>query len=149
MTTPLVGCGAPCTDEPDDYMNKRRISRALGKYAVNPAVRLVAGFIPWWSLLETTGRKTGRPWRNPVGNGLDGNTFWIVAEHGHEAGYIKNIKANPRVRLRVGGRWRSGLAHVLEDDDARARQAKLGQLNAAFVRLMGTELLTVRVDLDP
>jgi deazaflavin-dependent oxidoreductase (nitroreductase family) len=130
-------------------MNKRHVSRALGKYAVNPAIKIVAGYVPWWSLLETTGRKTGRPWRNPVGNGLDGNTFWIVAEHGHEAGYVKNIKANSRVRLRVGGRWRSGQAHVLEDDDARARQAKLGQVNAAFVRLMGTELLTVRVDLDP
>jgi len=130
-------------------MNKRRVSRALGKYAVNPVVKLVAGYVPWWSLLETTGRKTGRPWRNPVGNGLDGNTFWIVAEHGHEAGYVKNIKANPRVRLRVGGRWRSGHAHVLANDDARARQRTLGQVNAAFVRLMGTDLLTVRVDLDP
>ena len=130
-------------------MDKRRVSRALGKYAVNPVVKVIAGYAPWWSLLETTGRKSGRPWRNPVGNGLHGNTFWIVAEHGHKAGYVKNIKANPRVRLRVGGRWRSGLAHVLEDDDAHARQRTLGSFNAAFVRIMGTDLLTVRVDLDP
>jgi deazaflavin-dependent oxidoreductase (nitroreductase family) len=130
-------------------MSKRRVSRALGKYLVNPVVKVGAGYLPWWSLLETTGRKSGRPWQNPVGNGLDGNTFWIVAEHGHEAGYVKNIKANPRVRLRVGGRWRSGTAYVLEDDDARARQRTLGPVNAAFVRIMGTDLLTVRVDLDP
>jgi hypothetical protein len=62
---------------------------------------------------------------------------------------VKNIKANPRVRLRVGGRWRTGTAHVLEHDDARMRQKSLRRVNAAFVRLMGTELLTVRVDLDP
>jgi len=130
-------------------MDKRQISRALGKYAVNPAVKPFAGYIPWWSLLETTGRKSGRPWRNPVGNGLDGDTFWIVAEHGHEAAYVKNIEANPRVRLRVGGRWRTGIARVIEDDDARARQRTLGPVNAAFVRVMGTDLLTVRVDLDP
>jgi hypothetical protein len=49
----------------------------------------------------------------------------------------------------VGGRWRSGVAHVLEDDDARARQRTLRPVNAAFVRLMGTDLLTVHVDLDP
>jgi len=116
---------------------------------VNPAVSIVAGHVPWWALLETTGRKTGKPRRNPVGNGLDGDTFWIVSEHGHNAAYVRNIKANPNVRLRVGGRWRNGVAHVLEDDDARARQRTLSQFNAAFVRLMGTDLLTVRVDLDP
>lgn len=130
-------------------MDKRRVSRAIGKYVVNPVVKLVAGYVPWWALLETRGRKTGRPWRNPVGNGIDGDKFWIVAEHGHDAGYVKNIKANPRVRLRVGRRWRSGVAHVLEDDDARARQRTLRRFNAALVRLMGTELLTIRVDLDP
>lgn len=130
-------------------MDKRRVTRALGRYVVNPVVKVVAGYVPWWALLETTGRKSGKRWRNPVGNGLDGNTFWIVAEHGHRAGYVNNIKANPRVRLRVGGRWRSGVAHILEDDDARARQQSLRQVNAAFVRLMGTDLLTVRVDLDP
>lgn len=130
-------------------MNKRKISKALAKYVVNPVVKLVAGFVPWWALLETTGRKTGKPWRNPVGNGKDGDQFWIVAEHGHEAGYVKNIKADPHVRLRVGGRWRNGVAHILEDDDARARQQSMRRFNAALVRLMGTDLLTVRVDLDP
>lgn len=132
-----------------ELVDKRRVSRAVAKYVVNPLVKRVAGYVPWWALLETTGRKSGRPRRNPVGNGLDGNTFWIVAEHGHRAGYVKNIEADPRVRLRVGRRWRSGVAHILEDDDARARQESLGQVNAAFVRLMGTDLLTVRVDLDP
>jgi deazaflavin-dependent oxidoreductase (nitroreductase family) len=82
-----------------DHADKRRVSRALAKYVVNPVVKLVAGYVPWWALLETIGRKTGRPWRNPVGNSLEGNTFWIVAEHGHHAGYVRNIKANPRVRL--------------------------------------------------
>ena len=130
-------------------MDKRRVSRALGKYVVNPVVKTVAGYAPWWSLLETTGRKTGAPRRNPVGNGLDGDTFWIVAEHGHKAAYVRNIKANPKVRLRVSGRWRNGVAHLLEDDDPRARQRTLRPFNAAFVRLMGTELLTVRVDLEP
>ena len=114
---------------------------------VNPIVGRVAGYVPWWSLLETTGRKSGRPRRNPVGNGLDGNTFWIVAEHGHRAGYVRNIKANPQVRVRVGGRWRAGIAHLLPEDDARERQRTMGRFNAIFVRLMSTYLLTVRIDL--
>jgi deazaflavin-dependent oxidoreductase (nitroreductase family) len=129
-------------------MDKRRVSRALAKYLVNPIVKIVAGYLPFWSLLETTGRTSGAPRRNPVGNGLKGDTFWIVAEHGSDAGYVKNIRANPRVRIRVNGHWRTGTAHLLRDDDARARQQELRPVNAAFVRLMGTELLTVRVDLD-
>jgi deazaflavin-dependent oxidoreductase (nitroreductase family) len=130
-------------------MDKRRISRALAKYLVNPVVGPVAGYVPFWSLLETTGRRSGRPRRNPVGNGLQGNTFWIVAEHGHRAAYVRNIEANPRVRVRVGGGWRMGTAHLMPEDDPRERQKRLSRANAVFVRTMGTELLTVRIDLDP
>ena len=130
-------------------MTKRAFSTALARYVVNPVVKTVAGYVPFWALLETTGRKSGLPRRTPVGNGLEGNTFWIVAEHGRKAGYVRNIEANPRVRIRVGRRWRTGVAHLLPEDDARARQRSMRPFNAAFVRLMGTDLLTVRVDLDP
>ncbi len=130
-------------------MDKRRVSRFLARYFVNPIVARVAGFVPWWSLLETTGRKSGRPRRNPVGNGLDGDTFWIVAEHGYRSGYVRNIQANPQVRVRVGARWRRGSARLLPEDDPRQRQRRLRPFNAAIVRLMGTELLTVRIDLEP
>lgn len=129
-------------------VDKRRLTRALGKYVVNPVVKLCAGYVPWWSLLETTGRKSGKPRRNPVGNGLKGDTFWIVSEHGRHAGYVKNIGANPHVRIRVNGRWRTGTAHLLAEDDARKRQRELRPVNAAFVRLMGTELMTVRINLE-
>ena len=130
-------------------MDKGRLTTALAKYGVNPMVRRVAGYVPWWSLLETVGRTSGKPRRTPVGNGLEGDTFWIVAEHGHRAGYVRNIAANPRVRVRVQGRWRSGTAQLLPDDDPRERQRRLRPVNAALVRVMGTDLLTVRIDLDP
>jgi deazaflavin-dependent oxidoreductase (nitroreductase family) len=129
-------------------MDKRRLTSALGRYVVNPVVKVVAGYVPWWALLETVGRKTGEPRRNPVGNGLMGETFWIVSEHGHRSGYVRNIKANPRVRVRVNRRWRTGTAHIMPEDDPRARQRQLRSGNAALVRLMGTDLLTVRIDLD-
>jgi deazaflavin-dependent oxidoreductase (nitroreductase family) len=128
--------------------SKLTVSKALAKYAVNPIVSVVAGYVPWWALLETTGRKSGLPRRNPVGNGLDGNTFWIVAEHGRGAGYVRNIQADPGVRLRVNRRWRTGVAHLLFDDDPRERQRQLPRFNTAVVRIMGTDLLTVRIDLD-
>ena len=63
---------------------------------------------------------------------------------------IRNIEANPRVRVRAGRRWRKGTATVLPDYDWRALQRRLpSKLSSATVRLMGTDHLTIRVDLDP
>jgi hypothetical protein len=51
--------------------------------------------------------------------------------------------------------WREGVANVLEADDPHARQRDLSRwhplraLNAVFVRVLGSELLTIRIDLDP
>ena len=130
-------------------MDKRQLTTALAKYFVNPMTTRVAGFVPWWALLETTGRKTGLPRRNPVANGLDGDTFWIIAEHGRKANYVRNIQANPRVRVRVGRRWRSGTAQLVPGDDPRARQRQLSQwFNSAVLSVVGTDLLTIRIDLD-
>lgn len=132
-------------------MSKRRFATALARYVVNPVVKLAVRLrlVRGWAILETRGRKTGLPRQNPVGNGLAGETFWIVAEHGRKAGYVRNIAADPRVRVFVNGRWRSGTAHALPDDDPHERQRSLPALNARVVRLMGTDLMTVRIDLDP
>ncbi|MPY77359.1 MAG: nitroreductase family deazaflavin-dependent oxidoreductase [Actinophytocola sp.] len=138
-------------------MDKYRLVTFVQRRIANPVIRaaLQRGVpLPGYALLETTGRKTGRPRRTPVGDGLDGDVFWIVAEHGRRSAYVRNIEANPCVRVRVRGRWRTGTAHVLADDDPRERQRKLARLrlsarlNAAAVRSFGTDLLTVRIDLD-
>ena len=140
---------------------KRRVVHDLQKYLLNPPVRMLLslGLVPpTYVLLETKGRKSGKPRQTPVGNGLDDGTFWIVAEHGRRAGYVRNLEHDPRVRIKIrdGLRytWREGTAQVLPDDDTRERQRELGKghpgrwLNALVVRTVGTDLLTVRIDLD-
>jgi deazaflavin-dependent oxidoreductase (nitroreductase family) len=131
---------------------KRAIGKLFSKHLVNPIVRplLERGLMPAsQALLETTGRKSGVARRVPVGNGLRGDTFWIVAEHGYHADYVRNIQQDPRVRVKVGRKWRSGTAQVLPDDDPRARMRALRRpLNDALVRMVGSEQLVVRVDLD-
>jgi deazaflavin-dependent oxidoreductase (nitroreductase family) len=72
----------------------------------------------------------------------------MVSEHGEHSHYVLNIKASPRVRVRIRGRWRTGTAHLLPDDDPIARLSQLPELNSAVVRMMGSDLLTIRVDLD-
>ncbi|MDT5192669.1 MAG: hypothetical protein QOI28_4920 [Mycobacterium sp.] len=78
---------------------------------------------------------------------VDGQ-FWMVSEHGEHSHYVLNIKADPRVRVRIDGDWRSGTALLLPDDDTVARLRQLPAMNSAVVKLAGSELLTIRVDLD-
>ncbi|MBW8712186.1 MAG: nitroreductase family deazaflavin-dependent oxidoreductase, partial [Mycobacterium sp.] len=108
----------------------------------------IARRLPSQVVLETTGRVSGRPRHTPIGGRLDGETFWFVSMHGDSSNYTRNIKADNNVRVRIGGRWRTGRAHLLPDDDARARNAQLSWVNRTANSGLGTELLTIRIDLD-
>ncbi len=127
----------------DAQQLKRRIVHTVQRLLVNPVGRRLP-----LTMLETTGRKSGRPRRTAVGGRVIGNQFWMVSEHGKHSHYVHNIKANPAVRVRVHGRWRSGTAHLLPDDDPQQRLRSLPGINSALVRAMGSDLLTIRVDLD-
>jgi deazaflavin-dependent oxidoreductase (nitroreductase family) len=132
---------------------KRRLSTFFTVRVLNPVVRRLAkrGLVGRSvALLETTGRKTGQPRVAPVGNGLRGDEFWIITEHGWGAAYVKNIDANPRVRVKVGrAPWRDGTAHILPDDDPYERMRVLKRPGNDFaVRMNATQLLVIRVDLD-
>jgi deazaflavin-dependent oxidoreductase (nitroreductase family) len=138
---------------------------------INPGVRLLLSVglaPPTYALIETTGRSSGVPRQVPVANGLQGSTFWLIAGLGERAQYVRNIKANPHVRVKARParlrdglrmRWRSGTARLMPEDDARRRHRELGSGRPGY-RLDGIALralaglddghmLTVRIDLDP
>lgn len=116
----------------------------MQRHVGNPILRR----LPTQQLLETIGRKSGQPRVTPIGGRRVGNEFWLVSEFGERSQYIRNIKANNRVRLRLGGQWHAGTAHLVPEDDPRARLRSLPKANSAGVALFGTDLLTVRIDLD-
>jgi len=72
----------------------------------------------------------------------------MVSEHGEDSHYVLNIKANPRVRVRIRGRWRTGTAHLLAGDDPLARLRQLAGINSTVVRIVGSNLLTIRVEFE-
>lgn len=127
----------------DIKATKRRVVHTVQRLLVNPVGRKLPV-----TMLETIGRKSGEPRHTAVGGRVVDNQFWMVSEHGGHSHYVLNIKANPAVRVRIGGRWRTGTAHLLPDDDAVARLSQLPTVNSAVVKMMGSDLLTVRVDLD-
>ncbi len=120
-----------------------RITNLFQKRVANPLMRR----LPIQTLLETTGRKSGQPRRTPLGGSKVGNEFWFVSEFGENSQYVKNIKANPNVRVRLRGRWHNGTAHLVPDDDPHERLRSLPQFNSFGVRTFGTNLLSIRVDL--
>lgn len=134
----------------------RRFKVLFGRFVSNPPVRLLFALgipLPGTAILETSGRRSGKSRRVPVTNGLDGETFWIVAEHGRHSAYVRNIEAQPRVRLKIGRHWRTGTARVLAGEDPRQRLASIARANRSsrtntrLVESLGTELLVLRVDL--
>jgi hypothetical protein len=53
------------------------------------------------------------------------------------------------VRLKIRGRWRTGKATVMPDDDSQARLQTQSRWNRNAVRMFGTNLLSIRIELDP
>ncbi len=123
---------------------KHRIVTTFQRRVANPLSRRM----PAQQLLETTGRVSGLPRVVPIGGRCIGNEFWFVSEFGDRSDYVRNIRADNRVRVRLHGEWHSGTAHLVPEDDAVRRLSSLPRGNSAVVRVMGTDLLSVRVDLD-
>lgn len=127
------------------YRMKRGFQRQFG----NPFGRALMRWFPGWAVIETTGRRSGQARRVPVGGRLVGDSFWLVAADPRDAAYVKNIEADPRVRVQLGRTWRQGVGHLLQDDDAGTRMLRINPVNGLFIWLAGREHLTIRIDLDP
>ena len=147
---------------------RRCVERALpivNRYVNPPVVALLdRGWSPpTYALVETVGRRSGLRRLAPVANGLDGDTFWLIAGLGEKSAFVRNLRADPKVRikarparLRDGWRmeWRAGTATALPDDDADVRHRALSRgrpgyyLDGYILRALGGRRLTIRIDLD-
>jgi deazaflavin-dependent oxidoreductase (nitroreductase family) len=137
---------------------KRRVEILLGRYTLNPMMRGLFGVgitPPGMALVETKGRRTGALRHTPIFCTADGDTLWLIAQHGRHAGWVANFEADPQVRIRRGRHWREGTAELLPDDDVKARIATfssgaLGRLvTGATFRALESQPVTVRVQLAP
>jgi deazaflavin-dependent oxidoreductase (nitroreductase family) len=96
---------------------------------LNPFVRSLSGArvlsalqLPFFTLLPpggfgvltTTGRRTGKTRRKCIRAIRRQNRVYIVSIGGDQAAWVKNIRANPNVRLRISGGTFAGLARELQ-----------------------------------
>ena len=71
--------------------------------------------------LTTIGRTTGRPREIEIWFVVCGERFYLLAETGEAAGWVKNIRRNPKVVVRIGERQIDATARVLERQADRKR----------------------------
>ncbi|MEK6301258.1 MAG: nitroreductase family deazaflavin-dependent oxidoreductase [Acidobacteriota bacterium] len=64
--------------------------------------------------LTTTGRITGKPREIEIWFVEHGGKFYILAEHLDDTQWVKNIKHDGRVRVRLGDRTFEAIARVLD-----------------------------------
>ena len=66
--------------------------------------------------LTTTGRHTGLAREIEIWFTERNGRFYLIAEHGGSANWVRNIQVNPRVRVRVADRWFAGTARLVADE---------------------------------
>lgn len=88
---------------------------------------LSASQLPWFTLLPpkgfgvltTTGRKTGKRRSRCVRAIRRGDRAYLAAIGGRSSAWVKNIQANPEVRLRIRGGRYEGTAREVRDESER------------------------------
>lgn len=74
--------------------------------------------------LETIGRTSGKPREIEIWFAADGDRVYLLSGGRDDAHWVRNLRADPRVRVRIGRRWFTGTAREIEGeaDEMRARQ---------------------------
>jgi deazaflavin-dependent oxidoreductase (nitroreductase family) len=103
--------------------------------------------MPWLVVLETTGRRSGKPRRTPLARGpIEEGIAWLIAVHGRHSTWVRNLESSPQVRMQVALRWQTGTASVLLLDPKTLKRFNLYARSGP--RTLGIDPLLVRVDLD-
>lgn len=74
--------------------------------------------------LTTTGRLSGKAHTIEIWFGLDGATMYLLSGGGNKADWVKNIRKDPNIRVRVGSRSISAKARVVRADTAADTTAR-------------------------
>lgn len=75
--------------------------------------------------LQTTGRVTGRPRTIEIWFALEGTRLYLLAGGRDRAHWVRNLRANPSVRVRLGGRTLDGQAREIEGEPVEGLARRL------------------------
>jgi deazaflavin-dependent oxidoreductase (nitroreductase family) len=66
--------------------------------------------------LTTTGRVTGNPHEIEIWFGLNNNTLYIMSGGGEKSDWVKNLRKNPAVTVRIAKQTFNATASIVEDE---------------------------------
>jgi deazaflavin-dependent oxidoreductase (nitroreductase family) len=66
--------------------------------------------------LETIGRTSGEPRVIEIWFAADGDRLYLLSGGRDDAHWVRNLRLNPSVRVRIGRRWYRGHAREIEGD---------------------------------
>jgi deazaflavin-dependent oxidoreductase (nitroreductase family) len=102
--------------------------------------------------LTTTGRRTGHPHTIEIWFALDDDHVYLLSGGGDASDWVRNLRANPTVGLRLGDHDMITKARVVDDvdEDALARRLLLEKYSARYegdLAEWGRTSLPVAIDL--
>ena len=75
--------------------------------------------------LQTVGRRSGRKRTIEIWFATDGERIYLLAGGRDRAHWVRNLRVEPRVRVRIGGRTIDGRARVIEGEPGEAVARRL------------------------
>jgi deazaflavin-dependent oxidoreductase (nitroreductase family) len=77
-----------------------------------------------YAYLTTTGRVTGRPHEIEIWFATDGTAAWMLAGGRDASDWVRNLRRDPAVTLRIAGRSVAATARVVDGEGDEARRAR-------------------------
>ncbi len=65
--------------------------------------------------LTTTGRKSGKPHEIEIWFGINGNSLYLLSGGGEGSDWVKNLRVNPNVKVRIAKHAFTGIARVVRN----------------------------------
>ncbi len=81
--------------------------------------------------LTTIGRVSGEPREIEIWFTEHRGRFYVIAEHGERAHWVRNIQRQPHVTVRVGDRRFEALARIVDDEREPDLAAAVKRLSSA------------------
>ena len=77
-----------------------------------------------FAYLTTIGRRSGREHRIEIWFGISGGMLYVLSGGGDRSDWVRNLRADPRVRIRIGEVEQPARARVVTDggEDGTARR---------------------------
>jgi deazaflavin-dependent oxidoreductase (nitroreductase family) len=76
----------------------------FNRRVTNPLFRPISGWVPLWSIIEHTGRRSGKTYRTPVSMFTTPDGVAVALVYGPDRDWLKNLQAAGGGRVKLNGK---------------------------------------------